>query len=307
MSIRMSGKRGAAAKLRDLLDFDPGEITESEARTLVAVARALRSAPVPVPTAAETERVVVAAVACLAPPESEVARALRERWQREGVVRQALAVVAPQVHLLRRPFWFASAAVVAAGLPLLHPGWRAAVDLELTYAGFLVLVAPVLAVLGVAYAFRGIGGTAELELACPLHPVHLVLGRLCWVLAYDSALLGAASLAAAGLEPGVRLGYLVALWLAPMLLLAAGALAASRYLGPAGGAGLALAAWAGAVLSGLVRPELSLPALAGTPRGLAVSLPMLAGATGLLVYLWIASPALAERLAGGPAEAGNGA
>ncbi|MFZ5826035.1 MAG: hypothetical protein ACOY94_17200, partial [Bacillota bacterium] len=219
----MENRQNSLERLRQELGFEPpaGPLSPAELEELLAAATALRSSPTPLPTAAETDRLAALAADLVAPPPSEVARAL-EAGGRASWLAEALAAVRPQVRILRRPFWLASAAVVAAGLPLLDTGLRSSLGIDLTYGGFLLIIAPVLAALGVAYAFRSAGtGMVEVEMACPLSPVQLLLGRLFWVTAYDAALLGAASLAAAGLEPGMRLGFLLVGWLAPMLLLAA--------------------------------------------------------------------------------------
>lgn len=199
----MADRRAALAAA---LGFDPAaeglDPAPGEAADLLELAAALRDAPVPEPAMAETDRLVAALAPFLPAADSRFGGELAAAWAGAGGgwLAGTLAAVSPQVRLLRRPFWIASAAVVAAGLPLLDPGLRAVLGIDLTYAAFLVITAPALAALGVAYAFRSAGtGRAEVELACPLTPAQLVLGRLFWVAAYDAALLAAASVASAGL------------------------------------------------------------------------------------------------------------
>lgn len=220
-------------------------ISPDEWAELLELGGRLAAAPVPEPDPDETGRLIAQLAACLPPVESPVARALGDAAA-PGPVQQALAMVRPQVRILRRPFWVASALLVAAGLPLVAPDLRASVGADFGYAGYLLIIAPVLSCLGAAYAFRSAGtGMGEIEMSCALTPGQLVLGRLFWVAAYDTALLGAASLAAAGLEPGVALGWLVLGWLAPTLLLALLVLGLSFWLPPRVSAAGALALWAG--------------------------------------------------------------
>lgn len=299
MISRQESPEDSKASLAQVLSFDPSaeglDLAPDETDALLATARTLRAAPVPTPHPEETER-LVAALAPYVPEPARPTPATQEPHQWLGA---ALAAARPHVRLLRRPFWVASAAVVASGLPLLDPGIRQAVAPDLTYAAFLVLVAPVLATLGVAYAFRGAGtGMAEVEMTCALTPAQLVLGRLFWVTAYDALLLGLASLAAAEVEPGVRVGWLVAGWLAPMLLLAALVLGLSLYLSPWAAAGAALALWSVVPITVVTRPELGLPVLAGSPAAAPMVLVVGAGAVLLLAAVVAAAPHLMVRLAG---------
>jgi len=297
------GGAGPAGRDRDLIDVTD---LAAEERELADLADALRAAaqmqelawPEPDPT--ESGQLVAALAALVPARESPFAAELECAWApRRSWLAWTLAAVRPQVRVLERPFWLASAGLVAAGLPLLSAGLSGRLGLDLTYGAFLLLVAPVLAALGVAHAFRGTGtGVAELELTCALTPAQLILGRLFWVTAYDALLLGCASLLSAALEPSVRLGWLVLGWLLPLLLLSATVLALSLYVPPRIGGGAALALWT-VMLSALTLGR-DLPVTAITHP--VVLLPLSAAcavgaliAAALIARAW---PGLTARLAG---------
>jgi hypothetical protein len=259
-------------------------------------------------TAADsTDDLVALLTPHLPAPPSPVARALDAATGHLGWLAGILAAIRPQVRILRGAFWLASAVIVLAGLPLISPAVRTTAGTSLTYSGFLLLVAPLMAALGVAYAFRSAGtGMAELELTCPLSPLQLVLGRLFWVATYDAALLGAASVVAAGYEPRVNLAYLVIGWLMPMLVMAAATLALSLYVSLWLSAVLTLGLWGSVLAVGLGRPALFLPALAGSSAILPTVAVCAVGLVVLLGAVVAASPRLAVRLAGLAVAEGEG-
>ncbi|MEW8979763.1 MAG: hypothetical protein AB2385_15345 [Symbiobacterium sp.] len=278
---------------------EDGDELAALAEALQAAARA-QDAAWPDPDPAETRRLVAALTALVPAPESPFAAELERTWVRQpGWLARTLAAVQPQVRLLERPFWLASAALVAAGMPLLSPDVAASLGLDLTYGAFLLLVAPILATLGVAHAFRGIStGMAEVELTCALTPAQLVLGRLFWVAAYDTLLLGGASLLSAALEPSVMLGWLVLGWLLPILVLSVTVLSLSLYVPPWVGGSAALALWLLILtrltlardlpIAAVTDPVVLLPLSAFCAGGLIL-------AAGLIARTW---PRLTTRLAG---------
>jgi len=298
------------SRIARALGFDPEDVVGAgepeDERELAALAEALQEAARvqeaawPEPAPAETDRLVADLAALVPVPESSLAAELeRALALHSGWLARALAAIRPQVRMLERPFWLASAALVAAGLPLLSGGVSSHLGLDLTYGAFLLLVAPVLSAMGVAYAFRGAGaGIAELELTCALTPAQLVLGRLFWVTAYDALLLGGASLLSAAAEPSVRLGWLVLGWLLPLLLLSLTVLALSLYVPPWVGGSAALALWALVMsllvlgrdlpLAAVTHPVVLLPMSALCAGGILVSVCLIAGA-------W---PRLGTRMAG---------
>lgn len=225
---------------------------------LEAVLRWLSTAPRAQPTEEMTERLLENLRPHLP------ARRFRLRMEEAGAGHgpgglALLRALLPQATLLGRAFWLGSA-VVAAVLVL--------VLLIMDAAPALVLAAPVLAVAGVALAFRGArrSGLWEAELACPVDPITLALARFLLVVGYDTALLGLATvvLGVAGTGSGLQAGagaFLLA-WLAPFLFLGTVAFViSSRWGGPAGlTAGLGV--WAVFLWVHLRRPPVGLDFLA---------------------------------------------
>lgn len=277
----MSGERARklrdaiAAEIADLPDaLPPGEVE----RVLACLDRL----PDPVPAEAMTADLIRRLRRHLPGPRF---RAVLEA-QRPPLPGRALALLAavrPQAGLLGGAFWLASAAV---GLALTVVATWAMADA----AAALVLVAPLLAVGGVGFAFRGVPtGLWEAERACPLDPLTLALARFVVVAAYDAGLMGLVTLA---LGPGGKAALLLA-WLAPFLFLGTVAFLAALRWGGAVGAAAGTAAWAILVslhqLPAAVDP-LSLP---GAPGWLAVKL----GLVALSALLWwaVARPGPARR------------
>lgn len=161
-----------------------------------------------------------------------------------------LAILRPQVTLLGRSFWLGSAALAVT--LLLVTAARQSVP-------FFLWVGPLLAVAGVALAFRGSGtGLWEAERACPVDPLALALGRFVLVTLYDAALLGLATLAlhlagpaAAG---GVHVAALLLAWLAPFLFLGTVAFVLSLRWGGVTGPAAAMTLWAAVVWRQLAPP-----------------------------------------------------
>lgn len=155
-----------------------------------------------------------------------------------------------QVHLFHPAFWAASALLLLVGVLVLS----AAAGTGLPQA--LAVVAPLPAALGVAYAFRtATGSSAELELACPISPVQVALGRTVLVLGYNLALGIPAAWAPRWLAPATApaLGALLLGWLAPLLLTGL-TLCLTALVGVYPGVGGGLAVWALQVLW-LARPD----------------------------------------------------
>src|SRR5690606_12051897 len=135
---------------------------------LEAVLRWLSTAPRAQPTEEMTERLLENLRPHL--PARRFRLCMEEAGAGHGPGGLALLrALLPQATLLGRAFWIGSA-VVAAVLVL--------VLLIMDAAPALVLAAPVLAVAGVALAFRGArSGLWEAELACPVDPITLALAR----------------------------------------------------------------------------------------------------------------------------------
>lgn len=145
-----------------------------------------------------------------------------------------------QTRFVDGPFWWATGLVMALGILVIL----------LTQSGPLpalfVLVSPVLAALGVAYAFRPTARSLwEIERASPIRPLELLYARLGLVLTFNLSL----SLVLLGLvaaqQPRTILWRLVLAWLGPMLMLAGSALYAAVRWGAAAGVGLPAVLWVG--------------------------------------------------------------
>jgi hypothetical protein len=137
-------------------------------------------------------------------------------------------------------------------------------------------VAPVLAALGVAYAFRSAGtGAWEMEMSSPVTPTELTLARLVTVAGYNAAVGLVVSLVLWWDRPPGMVLQLVLTWLAPLVLYSALALFVSLRWGAPAAAGLTVAAWGAQVAArayGLSFTMLRLPGDAGWAVAQAASL-----------------------------------
>jgi hypothetical protein len=170
--------------------------------------------------------------------------------------------------LLRPSFWLASAFIsalgvlaVVSGVPVPAPG---------NGVFMLRLLGPLLAVLGVAVAFRSVRlNMLEIELSCPLSPLRLTIARLVLVLGYDVALgLGVSTMLIVLSGQGVGglgmsrqewsaglLGLVLATvghWLAPLLLVAGLALLLCLRMPVETAAALAYGGWLALLVMALV-------------------------------------------------------
>lgn len=177
------------------------------------------------------------------PRPSEVRQAIRERLAHRNQLVALLATARAQVSVLRLSFWILSLLIVLTGAVI-----------ELSTQNPLALtwvraVAPLLAYLSVASAFRGIRlHTLEWELACPPSAVQLIVARLVVVLGYDVGL--GLLLSLVGWTHGNGSLLLVTLaWLVPLLLVAGLALILSLWLSVLSATALAYSSWLLLVLS----------------------------------------------------------
>jgi hypothetical protein len=189
-------------QLRTKLIEDTGSAAEAD--RLAPIMRHLAAWPAPVPTAQETDRLVQTLAASL-PARSS-------RW--------ALTVwlMRAQLRVVQHEIWLASAFVMALGV-LVTLANQPTSSAEMVP---LVLVAPLVAALGIAFLYGPVADPSlEIELATPVSPRLIVLVRLLLVFLFDLALglIGSVALVMARSE--WSLWPLVALWLAPMTFLAA--------------------------------------------------------------------------------------
>lgn len=156
---------------------------------------------------------------------------------RPSLARRALgllAAVRPQAHILGRSFWMATAAVSLGLLPLM--AWVTGDG-----TAVLVMLAPLLAVAGVGFAFRGTpSGLWEVEQASPLDPMALALARFLVMVSYDVLLLSVVT-SVTGFAGRAALALA---WLAPLVFLGTVALLAALRWGGGAGVLVGMSLWA---------------------------------------------------------------
>ncbi|HHW10395.1 MAG TPA: hypothetical protein GXX29_10510 [Firmicutes bacterium] len=127
------------------------------------------------------------------------------------------AMVVPQMRLLSMSFWLATAVIMFLGGLLTSPAL-----FERYHIAPLFIVAPLLAALGVAFAFRSYNSrVAAWEQSCPITPMQLVIGRLSVVVAYDIILGMISSLFTAWQGLPAPLVMIICAWLLPLIAFAA--------------------------------------------------------------------------------------
>jgi hypothetical protein len=212
--------------LRAKLIEDTGSAAEAD--ELLPAVRRLPDWSAPAPTAAETDRLVQAITA--ARPAQHPNRVWRVWWP----------LLRAQARIVQQEIWIASALVMVLGC-----GVTLARPAESLDQLPLMLIAPVVAALGIAFLYGPAAEpTLEIELATPISSRLIVLARLLLVFAFDLALglLGSALLVLT--QSGWSWWPLVAMWLAPMTFLAALAFLLSMIFSePLIGATVCLALW----------------------------------------------------------------
>ncbi len=218
-------------ELRHKLIEDTG--FEAEADRLLPLMQHLPDWPAPSPTAQDTDRLVQALAVAL-PAHSA------SRWALMGWLLRA------QLRIVQQEIWLASALVMILGL-LVTLSVQPNVTAEMLP---LVLVAPLVAALGIAFLYGPAAEPAlEIELAAPVSPRLIVVVRLLLVFAFDLILALAASVVLVMVQSGWSLWPLVSLWLAPMTFLASLAFLLSMlFAEPLMGCTLCLVLWGMQVL-----------------------------------------------------------
>lgn len=209
-------------KLRHM--FAEADVTLPDTSLQTAIEQGLLAEQPPIPTALQTQALCKRLGQVL--EQTEPALGFREQIlaqrrslrQPKGWVlhmaNQLLLVVKPQVHLFGWAYWLSTALVMSLGF-LFLPGENRPVLVP------LFLVAPLLAVLGVALAFRSYSyGVAEWERGCPISPTQLLLARIFLVVFYDIVLGTVVSCSLYQRGIGDSLALLILAWLAPLLTLA---------------------------------------------------------------------------------------
>ncbi len=189
-------------QLRTKLIEDIGSAAEAD--RLMSIMRHLADWPAPVPTAQETDRLVQTLTASL--PARSSRRALTA-W-----------LLRAQLRVVQHEIWLASALVMTLGV-LVTLANRPNTSTEMLP---LVLIAPLVAALGIAFLYGPAADPSlEIELATAVSPRLIVLVRLLLVFLFDLALGLLGSFVLVALRGDWPLWPLVSLWLAPMTFLAA--------------------------------------------------------------------------------------
>jgi hypothetical protein len=213
--------------------------TAEEIADWAPVARRLGEWPEQRLSPADTQA-LLAALAPALPQRSAVRAAVRAHYaHRHGSLAWLLDTARAQVSILRPTFWLASAVVTLLGIYL------ELVSRDNASVMLLHAIGPLLAYLGIAASFRGVGlRMFESEVACPSSPLQLIIARLVIVLGYDVALGLCLSLAPwLRADHGVSFLAVTLHWLMPLLLVAGLSLVLSLRLPVAMAAGLAYGSW----------------------------------------------------------------
>ncbi len=279
----MKGRHGnddlkkAQQDLESALGFPLSEVgaaaTPEETAGLAAVLMVLPRYTAPRPSALDTDRLLtvltshVSAGDDVALPRTRARARFRQTMAAFPLTASSgwswLQAVRPQLRVFSPAFWLASALVLLAGSFLLY---RPDGDLVP-----LMLLSPLLAALGVAYAFRNTDrSTFELEATSALPMETITLARLTLVVAYN-LLVGLVVLAGTALTiSGINLGMLAVSWLATLLFWSGLALFASVRWGPWIGMGLATGLWALELVARFTWPGLFFLGVAQTGLDLGV-------------------------------------
>jgi hypothetical protein len=149
-----------------------------------------------------------------------------------------LKIARSQAVLLETPFWWSNGIILLLGLlvTLLDGGSGLAL--------ILLVLSPVLAVGGVAYAFRpSTRGLWELEKIAPISPLELLYTRLVLSLAVNLLIALALSSIIWVREPQLILWRLILVWLGPLFALSGAALLITLRWGSVAGALVPLGMW----------------------------------------------------------------
>lgn len=253
----MSREEKATTELEELLGFSLSEIgtdlSSGEAKIISQTIAKLDRYTVAEPTKEATAALVNSLRQQLPTATRSVPR-FRDQMQQRPDRRLfgLLNLIRPQVSLLGKPFWLASAIVCCLGLFQIS----SIADLQMIP---LVMASPVLAAISTVFAFRDSDQRMlELENSTALSWQLLALGRLSVVLAVDCAILMLVSLLAVRFLPGLSIWLLLLSWFTPLLLWASLAFAISLRYGHWTGLLSTCTAWGLQVVLRFAYPQLDL-------------------------------------------------
>jgi hypothetical protein len=180
-----------------------------EAERLLPAAHRLRAWPAPKPTPQDTAQLI-------ARLEAELpTRNLQSPFSNLQSSWPAL-LLRSQLRVVRNEIWMASALVMALGLVVTLATYSA------SEAWVLVLIAPVVTAIGVAFIYGPeVDPALEIELATPVSPRLVLLARLALVFGFNLIMGMSASVILSLASTEITFWPLVATWLAPMTFLSA--------------------------------------------------------------------------------------
>ncbi len=191
-------------KLRAKLIEDTG--SPDEAKKLLPVARRLQAWPAPKPTPKDTAKLIARLEAEL--PTRNYQLPLTAYWP--------VLLLRSQFRVVRGEIWMASALVMALGLLVTLATYST------SEAWLLVLVAPVVTAVGVAFIYGpDVDPALEIELATPVSPRLVLLARLALVFGFNLIMGVGASAVLSLVSAQIAFWPLVSTWLAPVTCLSA--------------------------------------------------------------------------------------
>ena len=194
-------------KLRAKLIEDTGSLEDAE--RLLPVARRLEQWPAPKPTPPETVKLIARLEAELPTRNLQSPFSnLQSSWP--------LLLLRSQLRVVRGEIWAASALVMALGLVVTLATYSA------SEAWVLVLIAPVVTAIGVAFIYGpDVDPALEIELATPVSPRLVLLARLALVFGFNLIMGVGASAVLSLVSAQIAFWPLVSTWLAPVTFLSA--------------------------------------------------------------------------------------
>jgi len=180
--------------------------------------------------------------------EAEQAKERASGVRRDSLADRLLQVVQPQLLLLSVWFWIGSIAIVIVSLALML-GQEQPLG-ALRSSNPLVLLAPLLSLLGIAYSCRSYGTpTYELELSFPITPAQWLTAKIAAIFVGYVVLFAAAGCVLYW-NDGVPLLAFTISWLVPLALYGSLTLALLLKFGPFNAAGAMLLFWTAQLAGG---------------------------------------------------------
>ena len=173
----------------------------------------LREAEPPTPTAVQTDTLINSLLPEL--PTQLAPQPMWQQWQTAVTSSWLWLLCQSQLRVVRQAIWVASAIVmiIGAAISLIWQNGTMGNGLP------LILLAPVVAAIGIASLYGSDDCVWELEMTTAVPPRLLLLTRLILVFGFDLLLTLLASLTLSLILPEVTLWSLITTWLAPMTFL----------------------------------------------------------------------------------------